>query len=122
MDLLLRSLQTLTGEERKEAVSDLYDLETKEPGGGDAVLDFGYNVTPNADGTRTMTPLPDRNKVLRKLIPVLVAEIDDSEGIKNKAWWILIGLQTECPPPKREVWEKWWKDSGSKKFAPVSAR
>ncbi|WP_395748766.1 hypothetical protein [Prosthecobacter sp.] len=122
VDRLMRSLPTLTGEARKQGISDLYEIaRSKEPGVWDAVLYFGYNVAVSADGTRTLSPKPERNDVLSKAIPVLISAIDDAEGVNNKAWWILICLQTDCPAPKRAVWEVWWKE-GSKRFAPTPAR
>ncbi|WP_395744578.1 hypothetical protein [Prosthecobacter sp.] len=118
VDRLMRSLPRLSGEARKQAISDLYDIEkSKEPGEADAVLYFGYDVTQNVDGTRTLTPKPDRNEVLSKAIPALISAIDDAEGVNNKAWWILIFLQTDCPPPQRAVWEAWWKKAGPTLFA-----
>jgi hypothetical protein len=123
VDRLMRSLQTLKDEERKQAISDLYDIMTaKEPGVGDAISYFGYSVTQNADGTRTMSAKPDRNAVLSKVIPILISEIEPPETKDNKAYMILIFLQGDCPPPQREVWEDWWKLHGSKKFAPTLGR
>jgi hypothetical protein len=119
VDRLMRSLPTLTVEQRKRTISDLYEVWTsKTPGENEAIMYFGYAVTPNSDGTRSLSPQSDRNAVLSKVIPVLISAIDDSEKTNNKAWWILIALQPACPPPKREVWEAWWRDSGSKQFAP----
>jgi hypothetical protein len=119
VDRLMRSLPTLTEEQRKQTISDLYEVCTsKTPGENEAIMYFGYVVASNSEGTRTLSPQSDRNAVLSKVIPVLISAIDDSEKANNKAWWILISLQPACPPPKREVWEAWWIDSGSKQFAP----
>ena len=122
VDRLMRSLPTLTGEQRKRLISDLYEVWTsKTPGENEAIVYFGYAVTANPDGTRSLSPQADRNAVLSKVIPVLISAIDDSEKTNNKAWCILIALQPACPPPKREVWEAWWRDSGSKQFVPKNS-
>jgi hypothetical protein len=118
----MRSLPTLTDEQRKRTISELYEVWTsKTPGENEAIVYFGYAVTANPDGTRSLSPQADRKAVLSKVIPVLISAIDDSEKTNNKPWWILIALQPACPPPKREVWEAWWRDSGSKQFAPMNA-
>ena len=121
VDRLMRSLQTLTGEEQKSAISDLYEVfASKEPGDGQAIMYFGCDLTQNADGTTSIFPKPERNEVLSKAIPVLISAIEPPETKINKAYHILIFLQTVCPPPQREVWEQWWKAAGSKKYDPKS--
>ncbi|MBL9185683.1 MAG: hypothetical protein JNN17_26285 [Verrucomicrobiaceae bacterium] len=122
VDRLMRSLPTLTDEQRKRTISDLYEVWTsKTPGENEAIVYFGYAVTANPDGTRSLSPQADRNAVLSKVIPILISAIDDSEKMNSKAWWVLIALQPSCPPPKREVWEAWWRDSGSKQFVPKNS-
>jgi hypothetical protein len=122
VDRLMKALPTLTEEKRKQTISELYEVwASKTPGESEAIMYFGYAMTINSDGTRSFSPRPDRNAVLSKAIPVLISAIDDSQGMNtnNKAWWILINLQSNCPPPKREVWEAWWRDTGSKQFTPT---
>jgi hypothetical protein len=121
VDRLMRSLQTVTGEERKQVISELYDVwASKDPGAGQAIMYFGCDLTPNADGMTSIFPKPERNEVLSKAIPALISAIEPLETKINKAWWILISLQGSCPSPQREVWEQWWKAAGSKKYDPKS--
>lgn len=49
-------------------------------------------------------------KLVVKAIPIIIEHMDDTD----KEWamtvfYVLASLQTECPPPKKESWQKWWK-------------
>lgn len=81
---------------------------------------YGYTVIPKSNGVEYLVPNRDRNAVLRKAIPALIAQLDGSQAVAQSAYWILINLQGHCPEPKREVWELWWRNTGSKLYDDLS--
>lgn len=116
-DRLIRELPDAHPSRRIEIVTELHSLATtKTSDSSFSLYQFGYIVTTHADGTATMKPLPDRNKVLSRVIPLLIDLIDDKEQMASKPWWILISLQGSCPEPKKATWQRWWKETGSKTF------
>ena len=112
---LLRELPDTQPPRRTEIVTKLYSMATnRTPNSSLALYEFGSKVTTNDDGTTTMNLPPDRNRVLSRVLPVLIDMIDDTERVTSKPWWILISLQGSCPEPKKATWQRWWMETGSK--------
>lgn len=117
VDRLIRELPDAQPSRRLEIVAELHLMATtKIADSSHPIQEFGYEVTMNQDGTGTWKALPDRKKVLSKVIPILIEMMDENEQTVSKPWWILISLQGECPEPKKSTWQRWWKETGSKMF------
>ncbi len=117
VERLMRELPEAKVARRLEIVAELYSFTgAKNADPSIPLMRFGYDVTQNSDGTKTRGAKPDRNQVLRKVIPILIDMIDDRERMDCKAWWILISLQSSCLEPKKATWQRWWQEDGSKAF------
>lgn len=117
VERLIRGLPDASTARRLEIVAELYSFTiVKSADSSFSWMYFGYDVTHNSDGTKTLKAKPDRNKVLSRVIPILIDMMDDRERMECKPWWILISLQGSCPEPKKATWQRWWQESGSKTF------
>jgi hypothetical protein len=61
-----------------------------------------------------------RCALLLKAIPHLIAEVDGK--VDGAAYRVLIYIQTFCPPPDRETWEKWWKEKGRAHYSALAGQ
>ena len=101
MDRLFRELRTAPANRRIEIIDAISTLGKTKTSTNDSVFNsYGFN--------------PKNRTVLAEAIPVLIDTLDGTTA--NKAWWILISIQGSCPEPKREVWERWWKETGQKRY------
>lgn len=117
-DRVMREVPLASGNRVKEIVEELHGMLTSEtPGDSRAVTCWGHRVNELSGEFNEHQPLPDRNSVLSRVIPILISQIDDAEGARSKAWWVLIQLQPHCPAPKRAEWERWWEKTGRHEYA-----
>lgn len=117
VERLFRDLPDAKPARRLEIVAELYSFANpKSADSSFSLMYFGYDVTHNSDGTKTLKEKPDRKKVLSRVIPILIDMIDDRDRMECKPWWILISLQGSCPEPKKATWQRWWQETGSKTF------
>lgn len=91
-------------------------LKTKPADGSKMLSQFAYTIVHKPNGVEEWLPRSDRMAVLRKVIPALIAQLDGPQAVAESAYWMLISLQAHCPEPKREVWERWWQNEGSRLF------
>jgi len=121
IDQSIRELAAAPSEQHPQLVLHLDSALKARPSEGYLMLfRFGYTVVPKDHGAEELVPSGDRKAVLRKAIPALIAQLDGSQAVAASAYSILIGLQSHCPEPKREVWELWWRNTGSKLYDDLS--
>ena len=101
MDRLFRELRTAPANRRIEIIDAISTLgKTNASTNPPLFSSYGFN--------------PKNRAVLAEAIPVLIDTLDGT--VANKAWGILICIQSSCPEPKKEVWQRWWKETGQKRF------
>ncbi|MEO6787315.1 MAG: hypothetical protein ABI318_14375 [Chthoniobacteraceae bacterium] len=101
VDTLFRELRTASASRRIEIIDAISTIGKTNASTNDPMLpSYGFN--------------PKNRAVLAEAIPVLIDTLDGTAA--NKAWGILICIQGSCPEPKKEVWQRWWKETGQKRF------
>ncbi len=92
---------------------------SKAPVEAQAITRYGSNLSaPKVKGGKYPAG-SERRAVLYKVIPLLIASLDGSA--RDTAWWVLITVQSNCPAPRRALWDAWWRDSGKALYAPAPA-
>jgi len=49
-------------------------------------------------------------EILLEAIPIIIDHMDDRDmGLAINVFNVLASLQTDCPAPRKEYWQDWWK-------------
>lgn len=49
-------------------------------------------------------------ELVLEAIPIIIDHMDDTDKEwAIKVFYVLASLQTDCPAPKKEYWQNWWK-------------
>jgi hypothetical protein len=105
---------------REQAISALHAMaRSKAPEEHEAISHYGMTALMTSADAKKQAECTEHRAVLAKAIPLMYGTL--TGDVQDKAWWVLINVQDASFPPKRALWEQWWRDTGKAKYAPAAS-
>jgi hypothetical protein len=103
---------------RDQAISALHAMaRSKAPEEHEAIAHYGLTAFMTSADAKKQEDFTAHRAILAKVIPLMIGTL--TGDVQDKAWWVLINVQDTSPPPKRALWEKWWREKGKALYAPA---
>jgi hypothetical protein len=105
---------------REQAISGLYAMaRSRAPEEHEAIAHYGMTAFMTSGDAKKQAEFTEHRAILEKVIPLMYGTL--TGDVQDKAWWVLINVQDASFPPKRALWEQWWRNTGKAKFSPAGA-
>lgn len=106
---------------RDQAISALHAMaRSKAPEEHEAIGRYGISAFMTSADAKKQAEFTEHRAILAKVIPLMFGTL--TGDVQDKAWWVLINVQNSAsPPPKRALWDLWWREKGKAMYVPVPA-
>jgi hypothetical protein len=120
VDLFRALSEAKSDNAREQAISALHAMaRSRAPEDHEAIAHYGMTAFMTSSDEKKQAEYTEHRAILAKVIPLMYGTL--TGDVQDKAWWVLINVQDAPFPPKRALWEQWWKNKGKALFAPAEA-